>query len=182
MQELLKWTLESIREEDSSFSWMEEFRYEWAPLVKSAVEQSVDGKTALIITDNTYEWFGHYIIQKINDMSKNKPLLPFYALDTCMPHFKTMKTTQELQLLEDMLEISYPQGYYIWYIGQGDHPYTKLAYRNQENFLWVMDKEVQDSFLFRSSDPLLDIKLIQLFKLFDHTLSAVLFGDLDLEA
>jgi hypothetical protein len=182
MQELLKWTLESIREEDSSFSWMEEFRYEWAPLVKSAVAQTIEGKTALIITDDTYEWFGQYIIQQINDSSKNRPLLPFYALHKCVPHFKTMKTTQELQLLEDMLEISYPQGYYIWYIGQGDHPYTKLAYANQDNFLWVMDKEVQDSFSFRSSDSLLDIKLIQLFKLFDHTLSAALFGELDLEA
>ena len=41
MQQLLKWTLQTIREEESSFSWMEEYRYEWAPLVKSAVGQSI---------------------------------------------------------------------------------------------------------------------------------------------
>ena len=80
-----------------------------------------------------------------------------------------------------MLDISYPNGYYIWYIGRGDHPYTKLAYRNDDNFLWVMDEEVQNSFALRSSDPLLDIKLLQLYKLFDMTISASLFGDLDLE-
>ena len=81
-----------------------------------------------------------------------------------------------------MLDISYPNGYYIWYIGKGDHPYTKLAFREEENFLWILDEEVQNSFALRSTDTLLDIKLLQLFKLFDHTLSAVLFGDLDLDA
>ena len=178
MQELLKWTLYAIREEESSFSWMEEYRYEWAPLVKSAVSQSIEGKTALIITDETFEWFGKYILHNINDLKKNRPLLPFYGLSSFRPSSHPKICT----LLEDMLDISYPNGYYIWYIGKGDHPFTKLAYRNEDSFLWVMDEEVQDSFLFRSSDELLDIKLLQLFKLFDNTLSAVLFGDLDLEA
>jgi len=182
MQELLKWTLHAIREEESSFSWMEEYRYEWAPLVKSAVSQSIEGKTALIITDETFDWFGKYILHSINDLKKNRPLLPFYGLLSCFPQLQTIKSSQDLQLLEDMLDISYPNGYYIWYIGKGDHPFTKLAYRNEDSFLWVMDEEVQDSFLFRSSDVLLDIKLLQLFKLFDNTLSAALFGDLDLEA
>jgi hypothetical protein len=182
MQELLKWTLHAIREEESSFSWMEEYRYEWAPLVKSAVSQSIEGKTALIITDETFDWFGKYILHNINDLKKNRPLLPFYGLSSCFPQLQTIKSTQDLQLLEDMLDISYPNGYYIWYIGKGDHPFTKLAYRNEDSFLWVMDEEVQDSFLVRSSDVLLDINLLQLFKLFDNTLSAALFGDLDLES
>lgn len=182
MKQFLKWTLESIREEDSSFSWMEEYRYEWAPLAKSAVSQSVEGKTALIVTDESHEWFAKYILNNINDLKKNRPLLPFYPLNNCFPHLQLMKSTQELQLLEDMLDISYPNGYYIWYIGKGDHPYTKIAYRNDDSFLWVMDEEVQNSFALRSADKLLDIKLLQLFKLFDNTLSAALFGDLDLES
>ncbi len=97
---------------------------------------------------------------------------PFYQLLDCFPNLQNIHTTQEMELLEDMLDISYPDGYYIWYIGRGDHPYTKLAYRNDDSFLWVMDEEVQNSFAFRSSDTLLDIKLLQLFKLFDSTLSA----------
>jgi hypothetical protein len=182
MQQLLKWTLDTIREEESCFSWMEEYRYEWAPLVKSAVSQIVAGKTILIVTDDSRKWFGKYIVNAVNDMGKQRPLLPFYQLADNFPQLHTILATAEIQLLEDMLEISYPNGYYIWYIGRGDHPLTKLSYRNQDNFLWVLDEEVQNSFALRSSDPLLDIKLLQLYKLFDSTLSAALFGDLDLES
>ena len=182
MQQLLKWTLETIRDEESSFSWMEEYRYEWAPLVKSAVAQVVEGKTVLVITDESHKWFGTYIVNGINDLNKNRPLLPFYQLTECFPNLQNIHTTQDIQLLEDMLDISYPSGYYIWYIGRGDHPYTKLAYRNDDNFLWVLDEEVQNSFALRSADPLLDIKLLQLYKLFDMTISAALFSDLDLES
>ena len=182
MQALLKWTLETIREEESCFSWMEEYRYEWAPLVKSAISQSVEGKTVLIVTDESHEWFAKYILNAVNDLRKNRPLLPFYKLESCFPNLASLRTTEEIQLLEDMLEISYPNGYYIWYIGRGDHPYTKLAYRNDDSFLWVMDAEVPNAFTLRSSDKLLDIKLLQLYALFDSTLSATLFGELDLEA
>ena len=181
MQQLLKWTLETIREEESCFSWMEEYRYEWAPLVKSAVAQSTEGKTVLIVTDELRRWFGQYILNAVNDLSKNRPLLPFYQLTECFPNLSGFNSTSDIQLLEDMLEISYPNGYYIWYIGKGDHPYTKMAYRCESSFLWVLDEEVQNSFALRSSDPLLDIKLLQLYKLFDQTLSATLFGELDLE-
>jgi hypothetical protein len=182
MQQLLKWTLETIREEESCFSWMEEYRYEWAPLVKSATAQVLEGKTVLIITDDSHKWFGQYILNNINVLQKNRPLLPFYQLIDMFPNLKNLTSTQELQLLEDMLEISYPNGYYIWYIGKGDHPCTKQAYRCDDSFLWIMDEEVQNSFSLRSSDPLLDIKLLQLYKLFDATISAALFGDLDLES
>ena len=180
MQGLLSWTLDTIRAEESSFSWMEEYRYEWAPLVKNAVELSINGKTILLLTDDERQWFGSYILGHINDLSKQRPLLPVYKLQECFPQLINLKTSQDLQLLEDMLEISYPNGYYIWYIGKGDHPFTKLAYRNEDSFLWLMDGEVQNSFALRNSDPLLDIKLLQLFKLFDDTLSAVLFGELEL--
>lgn len=182
MQQLLGWTLDTIREEESCFSWMEEYRYEWAPLVKSAVSQAIAGKSVLIVTDASRKWFGKYIVNKINDLEKQRPLLPFFQLLDCFPDLQNINSTQDIELVEDMLDISYPNGYYIWYIGKGDHPYTKLAYRNDDSFLWVMDEEVQNSFSLRSSDPLLDIKLLQLYKLFDATLSAVLFGELELES
>jgi len=181
MQELLKWTLDSIREEESSFSWMEEYRYEWTPLVQSAVSKSIEGKTALILSDEANEWFTHYILKSMNALQKNRPLIPFYSLRSAVPQLFAMTTSKDLQLLEDMLEISYPNGYYIWYIGKANHPYSKIAYRKDENFLWIMDEEVQNAFVLRSSDALLDIKLIQLFKLFEKTLLAAIFGELDLE-
>ncbi|RUM68372.1 MAG: hypothetical protein DSZ08_08295, partial [Sulfurovum sp.] len=55
-------------------------------------------------------------------------------------------------------------------------------YRQDNSFLWILDEEVQDSFSLRSSDALLDIKLLQLYKLFDQTLSAALFGELELSS
>ncbi|MDD2400555.1 MAG: HobA family DNA replication regulator [Sulfurovum sp.] len=181
MKQLLNWTLSAIREEESCFSWMEEYRYEWAPLIKSAASQILEGKTVLIVTDESRKWFAKYILNCINDLQKNRPLLPFYQLVDIFPNLASLHNTQEMQLLEDMLDISYPNGYFIWYIGKGDHPYTKVAYRNDDSFLWIMDQEVPNSFTLRSADVLLDIKLLQLYKLFDKTVSAMIFGDLELE-
>ena len=181
MQQLLKWTLETIREEDC-FSWMEEHRYEWAPLVKSAVDQILAGKTILLLTDIPRKWFGNYILENVNDLQKNRPLLPVFPLAKMFPSLETLSSTQEMQLFEDMLELAYPNGYFIWYIGKGNYPFTKLAYRCEDSFLWIMDEEVENSFSLRSSDELLDIKLLQLYKLFDQTLSQALFGELDLES
>jgi hypothetical protein len=181
MQQLLKWTLETIREEDC-FSWMEEHRYEWAPLVKSAVDQILTGKTVLLLTDVPRKWFGKYILENVNDLQKNRPLLPVFPLAKMFPTMGALSSTQEMQLFEDMLELAYPNGYFIWYIGKGNHPFTKLAYRCEDSFLWIMDEEVENSFSLRSSDELLDIKLLQLYKLFDLTLSQALFGELDLES
>jgi len=181
MQQLLKWTLKTIRDEDC-FSWMEEYRYEWAPLVKNAVSQILEGKSVLLLTDIPRKWFGRYILENVNVLQKNRPLLPVFPMEEMVPGIGTFSSTQELQLLEDMLDISYPNGYFIWYIGKGDYPFTKFAYRCSDSFLWVMDEEVENSFLLRSSDEMLDIKLLQLYKLFDKTLSEALFGDLDLES
>ncbi len=182
MQKLLDWTLKTIRQEESDFSWMEEYRYEWAPLVKSATTKILEGQSVLLVTDDENHWFGDYVATKINLLQNNRPLLPFYQLTSLFPNLPTIASTQEIELLEDMLDISYPQGYFIWYVGRGDHSYTKLAYRNDENFLWVIDEEVQNSFPLRGSDALCDIKLLQLFKLFSQTIDAALFGELELES
>lgn len=181
MQKLLAWTLQSIREEESDFSWMEEKRYDWTPLVKSALERIVQGQSVLVLTDPSRRWFGHYIQNKINETQNNRPFLPFYQLSRMFSTLDDMQSTQDLALLEDMLDISFANGYFIWYIGEGTHPYTKLVYRNEENFLWIIDDQVHNSFPFRGSDDLLDLKLIQLYKLFDRSISAVLFGELELE-
>ncbi len=180
MQKLLDWTLETIRKEESDFSWMEEYRYEWAPLVESAATKIIEGQSVLLVTDEENHWFGDYVATKINLLQNNRPLLPFFQLKALFPDLSSVISTQEIELLEDMLDISYPNGYFIWYIGSGDHPYTKLAFRSDENFLWIIDEEVQNSFPLRGSDELRDIKLLQLFKLFNQTIDAALFGELEL--
>ncbi len=181
MQKLLTWTLESIREEDSSFSWLEEYRYEWTPLVKSAVSKIRDGYSVLIITDDENRWFAKYIMSKINHKDLNRPFLPIFPLETIFPNLKTLNSVVDFELLGDMLDISYKEGYYIWYIGKSDHTYAKFSYKNDDNFLWVLDDEIPNSFRFRSHDPLLDIKLLQLFKLFNKTIDIALFNSKDFD-
>jgi hypothetical protein len=43
----------------------------------------------------------------------------------------------------------------------------------------MMEEEMTNSFTQRSRDEMLDIKLLQLFKLFDKTLSAALFAEVE---
>lgn len=181
MQKLLDWTLETIRKEESDFSWMEEYRYEWVPLVESAVSRIIEGQSVLLVTDEKHQWFADYAATRINLLENNRPLLPFYRLEALFPNLPSVVSIQEIDLLEDMLDISYPGGYFIWYIGSGGHPYTKLAYRSDDNFLWIMDEEVQNSFSLYGSGELRDIKLLQLFRLFSQTIDAALFGELELD-
>jgi len=181
MQQLLEWTLQTIRSESSDFSWMEEFRFDWTPLVKNAVAKIVEGQTVLILCDAPRRWFGRYIIDGINRPELQRPFLPFYQLHSIFPNLEQLETTQDYQLLEDMLEISFPGGWFLWYIGEGEDRLAKLAYRNEENFLWLFNGQIPGSFSLRRHDPLLDIKLLQLYKLFDRTLEAVLFNEIELD-
>jgi len=181
MQQLLEWTLSAIRSENSDFSWMEEFRFDWVPPVKSAVARILEGQTVLVLTDSDREWFAHYIIGSINRPERHRPYVPFYPLEQIFPNLQEIESNQDLQLLEDMLEISFPGGYLLWYIGEGSHRYTKIAYRNETNFLWLLDEQVPGSFTLRRHDPLLDIKLLQLYRLFDRTVEAALFNEVALD-
>jgi len=181
MTEILNWTLEAIREEDSSFSWMEECRYEWVPIIQSAVQKILEGQSILILTDESRGWYAKYIASKINNLTNERPFLPVYTLKSMFPNLDKLKNTEELDLLEDMLDISYPNGYFIWYIGSADSIYTKFVFRNDENLLWIIDGDVPNSFYLRNGSTSLDIKLIQLFKLFNKTVDASLFNKLSLE-
>jgi hypothetical protein len=180
MQQLLEWTLETIRQEPSDFSWMEEYRYEWTPLISNTLKQIVEGKAVLIVTDEQRNWFSHYIINNINAMEEQRPLLPFYRLKNLFPKFDELHTPQEFELLEDLLDISYPNGYLMWYIGAAETSHTQFCYRYDNSFLWIYDEDVPNSFTLKGVDRMRDIKLIQLFNLFDKTLSEAIFGDLDL--
>ncbi|CAA6816819.1 MAG: DNA replication regulator family [uncultured Sulfurovum sp.] len=181
MTSILTWTLDTIREEDSSFSWMEECRYDWVPVVQNAVSKIIDGQTILLLTDEKQSWYAKYVASKINNLQNERPFLPVYTLRSMFHNLNKMKNTQELDLLEDMLEISYPNGYFIWYIGSAESSYSKFAFRNDENLLWIIDGDVPNSFYLKNAGASLDIKLIQLFKLFNKTIDASLFGDINLD-
>ena len=181
MQQLLKWTLETIRKDGSMMSWMEEKRFEWVPLVSSMLHNLLAGQTIIIITDFEREWFGEYALTKINENGKNRPMLPFVSIKTFFPNINQFKTKEDIELLEDMLSQSFSNGYTFFYIGKSTDIKMQLAKRHNDSFMWVLDEHLQDSFYLSSGDDLLDIKLIQLHKLLDKSINAVLFAEVDLE-
>ena len=46
------------------------------------------------------------------------------------------------------------------------------------NFSWILDEQMSNSFSLSSVDETLDIKLLQLLRIFDKSLSAALFGEI----
>jgi hypothetical protein len=181
MKDLLKWTLKSIRKDGSMMSWMEEKRFEWVPLVSSMLQNLLDGQTIIIITDNDREWFGDYALKKLNESDNNRPMLPFISIKTFFPNIHQLKTKEDIELLEDMLAQSFSNGYTFFYIGKSSDMKMQLAKRHNDSFLWVLDEHLQNSFYLSSGDDLLDIKLIQLFRLLDKSINAALFAEVSLE-
>ncbi|MBL0686340.1 MAG: HobA family DNA replication regulator [Sulfurospirillum sp.] len=181
MKELLKWTLETIRKDGSIMSWMEEKRFEWVPLVSSMLQNLLSGQTIVIITDFEQEWFGDYALAKLNEGGTNRPMLPFVSIKTFFPNINQLKTKEDIELLEDMLAQSFSNGYTFFYIGKSTDIKMQLAKRHNDSFMWVLDEHLQDSFFLSSRDDLLDIKLIQLFRLLNKSIDVVLFAEISLE-
>jgi len=158
---------------------MEEHRFDWTPLVQSACSKLVSGETMLVLTDDKRKWFGKYILNAINGIEKQRPFLPVYDMHGCFAALNSLNDNSDLSLLEDMLDISFPNGYFIWYVGSTRHNYIKIAQREENNFLWVTTDQIPNSIFLRESDDLFDIKLLQLYKLFDSTVQAILHNEVD---
>ena len=181
MQDLLKWTLENIRKNEPYLSWMEELRYEWVPIVSRILSAMFNkGHTILLITDREHEWFSRYVLTHINTPKKKRPYLPFVSLGSVFPHLNTLKTREDFELLEDMLSLSFPSGYTFFYVGDNTDNILKLVKRREDSFIWNISENVGQDFRLRGSDELLDMKLIQLFKLFDKSIDAALYAEIDI--
>ncbi len=181
MQQFLKWTLEEIRKDGSTMSWMEEKRFEWVPLAASMLKNLMNGHTFIIITDDDREWFCHYMLKAVNSQSKHRPLLPFIGLQALYPNLYQIKTRDDIELLENLLLQSFPQGYTFFYVGKNSDIKMQIAKRKDDSFMWIMDEDLQNSFYLLSEDDSLDIKLIQLFRLLDKSINAVLFAEVTFE-
>ena len=86
-----------------------------------------------------------------------------------------------MRLVKDMLNISFPNGYCFWYIGRGQNHRLSLAKASTNSYLWLLDDERPNSFGLRSSDETLDFKLLQMYRLYNKTLNAALFGEVALD-
>ena len=180
MQEFINWTVDTIRHDKYLGSWIEERKYDWVPLISKSVHNLIEKeKSVLIITDKDFDWYMKYILTNINKLKHNRPLLPFYDFNSFNSDLDSIKTENDIELIKDMLDISFPKGYFFWYIGKSQSKRATLAKFSNKPLLWIMDEELPNSFVLRSNDESLDMKLLQMYRLFDKTLSAALFAEID---
>ena len=182
MQEFLNWTIDTIRDDKLISPWLEEKKYEWTPLVSKLITNILDRNcSVIIIADKEREWFLEYILSNINTPKLNRPFLPFYDFRAFYKQIDSVKSEDDISLIKDMLSISFPSGYCFWYIGRGQDIRATIPKVSKNSFLWLMDEEKQDAFNLRSNDEALDMKLLQMFRLYNKTLSAALFAEINVE-
>ncbi len=179
MRQFDQWTLESIRSEGASMSWFEQHRFAWTPPIANAMDQIMGGKTIVLITDHDRRWFAHYITAFLNKRLQDRPMIPIVCIDALYPHFDYISGGEAIDTLSDMLDLGFKNDYFFWYVGRGDDRRADIAKRSTNSLLWVMNENFQNALILQSHDPLIDIKLLQLYRLFDKTLNAVLFGEIN---
>jgi hypothetical protein len=182
-QEFTNWTVETIRNKQNFIgSWMEERKFDWIPLVSQAVTNIIEkNKSVLIITDHEHDWFMQYILSNINKKKLSRPHLPFYSFNSFISNIDNIKSENDIQLIHDMLQNSFPNGYIFWYIGKSHSQRASIAKISKQPFLWLMDEELSNSFYLSSNDENIDIRLLNMYRLFNKTLEAVLFAQIDVE-
>jgi len=182
LQEFTNWTVKTIREDRLITSWMEERKFDWIPLVSKIITNIIDnGKTVLVVTDEPRSWFLTYILSKINEDKNARPLLPFLDFACVSKNFSSISKDSDVELIKDMLDLSFPNGYIFWYIGKSHSKSAILPKVSKNSFLWLFDEDVPNSFTLKSTDETLDMKLLQLYRLFNKTLDAALFAQIEVD-
>lgn len=180
MQDFAQWSLDAIREEGGCFSWLEEHRFEWTTTTLLAIEQILEAKTIIIITDEKRKWLERYIISNINTSLLDRPFLSIISIDSICPYFKNIENSENIDTIEDLLDTTYNKNYFFWYIGKGEDRRADIAKRSDNSYFWILDEEYLSAFMLKSYDKNLDIKLLQLFKLLNRSISASIFGEVEL--
>ena len=175
-----EWILNTIRDEGTCFSWMEELRFNWIPQVKSSIAKILEGYSLIVVTDNDFKWFSDYIINKNNKVENNRPFIPIYQINGLFPSIYNIKNATELDFLYDMLDISFINGYIFWYIGDGEHSLYEYIEQDKTSLIWRLNQDIEGIFSLNKKDPLIDIKLIQSFRLFEKALDAALIGEIEI--
>jgi len=174
-----QWSLDAIREEDGALSWLEEQRFNWAITSSATIGDILEGKTIILITDRKRKWLESYILSSINSDKIDRPILPIVSIDSIYKHYNNINGGEMIDVLDDMLSLSYKDNYIFWYIGSGDDRRSDIAKRRDSSYFWIFDEEFHNAFTMKSYDSHLDIKLLQLYRLFNASLNAAMFGEVD---
>jgi len=179
MQDIFRFNLELIRAKPS-LMWLEERKEEWVSLLAPQLKALIEGKSLIFFCDDERSWFENYCTRKINSQSNERPMLPFFSLNCLYPAAKNMTTFEEFSLLNDMLSIAFPNGFVYFYVGAGETNFAQIAKSSDVSYMWLIDGRAQNAFTLESEDENLDANLINLFKIFDKCISAVLFDEVAL--
>jgi len=179
MADFAQWSLDAIRDEGGSLSWLEEQRFEWSKTTAYALEQILQGRTIILITDEKRKWLETYILTLLNDTTFERPLIPIVSIDSICVHYNSIGGGEMIDMVDDMISLSYKEDYFFWYIGKGDDKRSDIAKRKDNSYFWMFDEDFNNAFILKSYDKMLDIKLLQLYKLFDASLNATMFGEVD---
>ena len=178
MQDLYKWSLTKIRKDALMSAWMEDRREEWSPLTASRIRFLLDGVAFLVFCDEQRSWFERYFLTNINKSDNERPILPFFSLRSMFVNLDEINTKEGVELLDGMLSLAFPKGYLFFYIGHGGTSFSQIAKSNENSYMWLIDEHSENAFYLDGKDENLDIKLIQLFKLFNSSISAALFDEI----
>jgi len=179
MSDFAQWSLDAIREEGGSLSWLEEQRFEWTKTTAYALEQILNGKTIILITDEKRKWLENYILTSLNGSKIERPLVPIISIDSIYTHYNNVSGGEMIDAVDDMVSLSYKSDYFFWYIGKGDDKRCDIAKRKDDSYFWMFDEDFNNAFTMKSYDNILDIKLLQLYRLFNASLNATMFGEVD---
>jgi len=176
--DLNRFIIDLIRKKN--IKWMEERRLDFVPLLSDFLSQIIEGKSVLIVTDDEREWYGDYLIQKINNFNEFKPsFIPLYNLFKIVPQMKSARHPEQFDMIEDMLNISFNDEYIFWYIGKETN-LLKFVRRKPESFFWIMDTDLSKNFYLKSIDVNLDRKLLDLADILNESLKAAIFGEIEI--
>ena len=180
LPDFAQWSLDAIREEGGSLSWLEEQRFDWTTTTAHALEQILSGKTIILITDEKRKWLESYILTSINSADmQDRPLLPIVSIDSIYAHYNGVSGGEMIDIIDDLITLSYKDDYFFWYIGKGEDKRADIAKRRDNSYFWMFDEEFHNAFTMKSYDQILDIKLLQLYRLFNSSLNAAMFGEVD---
>jgi hypothetical protein len=179
-QKFLHWLGNTIKQEEFIGPWLDSRKSELLPFFSNTISNVLDGGTIIVITDSDREWFLNYIITTINHKYQNRPMLPFIDLKALVPDINKIDTDIDIEYIKDYLDIFLPNGYQFLYIGKAQDKRIKLAKAKDNSFMIAFDDDLPQSFYLSSVDKSLDIKLMQIFKLFNITIDEALFGNIDI--
>ncbi len=183
-QNFREWLLDSIRQDYSKWmthkGWLEEKHHLWIDSTINAIQHIINGGTLLLATDEKRKWFESYALSKIYQAGLNRPLLPIFSLSNLMPAgFIAQKENNGN--LGNMLNIAY-KNYMLWYVGQLNEPLADFCTQHHfASLIWSIGESIQNSFSIQGSDSFEDYKLIEMFKLFESAIYAVIFNRVSLE-